>query len=283
MMLQKNPTAVLVAMFMVLIVGAPPHSAISETIAPHLDAQGRAGYEEFLNSPPHSAFVIAPGGTWSWVSGMASQLQAEESALDACATNTEQTCHLFSVDGQTVFNTDAWKSSWVLGADSTLHDGTSVGTKKGMAFPDLALNAPDGTKVSLKDFRSNVVFLHFWGSWCPPCQSEFPDLQTLYNMMAKENVVKFVLVQAREPIERSRAWAKRKEITMPLFDSGHQGRSDEEFKLSDASAVANRLLASAYPSTYVLDKKGRVVFHKSGAGHNWIEYADLLRELSKAN
>ncbi|MDH5490087.1 MAG: hypothetical protein OEX17_09195, partial [Rhodospirillaceae bacterium] len=77
-MLQKTPTAILVAMFVALMVGATPHSAISETNIPHLDAQGRAGYEEFLNSPAHSAFVIAPGGTWSWVSGMASQLQAEE-------------------------------------------------------------------------------------------------------------------------------------------------------------------------------------------------------------
>jgi len=34
----------------------------------------------------------------------------------------------------------------------------------------------DGKKVSLKDFRGNLVVLNFWASWCVPCRKEFPLL-----------------------------------------------------------------------------------------------------------
>ena len=28
----------------------------------------------------------------------------------------------------------------------------------------------------LSDFKGKVVMLNFWGTWCPPCRKEIPDL-----------------------------------------------------------------------------------------------------------
>ena len=36
------------------------------------------------------------------------------------------------------------------------------------------VNVPD---ANLADFKDKVVFLNFWGSWCPPCRAEYPSIQ----------------------------------------------------------------------------------------------------------
>ncbi|MEE9576871.1 MAG: TlpA disulfide reductase family protein, partial [Gemmatimonadota bacterium] len=34
----------------------------------------------------------------------------------------------------------------------------------------------DGGTASLADYRGQVVILNMWGTWCPPCRREIPEL-----------------------------------------------------------------------------------------------------------
>jgi len=244
----------------------------------HLSTMGKQGYLEFQDAPLHRAFAIAPGGAWAWASGNATVEVAESDALNACRQYTEQPCHLYSVDDQIVFDEAAWNTSWDLRTDQK---NAVIGTARGNEFPNLVLAAPGGRKMSLSDLRGKLVFLHFWGSWCPPCQAEFPELQVLYDSLSGDDAVAFVLVQGRESIIKSRHWAAKRDITMPLYDSGHQGREDHSFSLADGSKVADRRMATAYPTTYVLDANGLVVFHQAGPGERWLQYENMFRHLAQ--
>ena len=42
-----------------------------------------------------------------------------------------------------------------------------------------ALTDLDGNPVRLADLRGKAVWINFWASWCPPCQSETPILRDL--------------------------------------------------------------------------------------------------------
>jgi peroxiredoxin len=52
--------------------------------------------------------------------------------------------------------------------------------KVGEVAPDFEALDVFGNPVRLSQFRGHPVWLMFWGSWCPPCRAEFPDIQAAY-------------------------------------------------------------------------------------------------------
>lgn len=47
--------------------------------------------------------------------------------------------------------------------------------------PDFTMNTPEGTPMSLSEFRGKVTLVDFWASWCGPCRRENPHVVKLYN------------------------------------------------------------------------------------------------------
>jgi peroxiredoxin len=52
--------------------------------------------------------------------------------------------------------------------------------KVGDVAPDFETTDLFGNPVQLSQFHGQPVWLMFWGSWCPPCRAEFPDIQAAY-------------------------------------------------------------------------------------------------------
>jgi thiol-disulfide isomerase/thioredoxin len=49
------------------------------------------------------------------------------------------------------------------------------------------LNGP-GT-LSLRQYAGKIVVVNYWASWCPPCQIETPQFDTLYRRYKSQGVV----------------------------------------------------------------------------------------------
>jgi thiol-disulfide isomerase/thioredoxin len=190
----------------------------SDIAPPHLDETGLAGYQEFLTGGHHRAFAIAPGGAWAWVADMPDPDVAESEAIRNCSGFTEQTCNIYAIDEQVVIDRDAWAGSWGPYAGAEAAADRPVGTARGTRFPDLVVTNPDGNPVKLSDLGGRIVFLHFWGSWCAPCQVEFPELQAMHDALKGKEGIAFVFVQAREDIDRSWRWARLRGFSMPFYD-----------------------------------------------------------------
>lgn len=54
--------------------------------------------------------------------------------------------------------------------------------------PDFTITDTDGRPLSLASRRGRIILLNFWGSWCPPCQQEIPDLVRLDQEYRDRNV-----------------------------------------------------------------------------------------------
>ena len=50
---------------------------------------------------------------------------------------------------------------------------------KGVQLNAFSINTPDGKIVDFEDFRKQRVVIAYWASWCAPCVSKIPDLNSL--------------------------------------------------------------------------------------------------------
>jgi thiol-disulfide isomerase/thioredoxin len=247
---------------------------------PHVDSAGRLAYQEFAAANRHKAFVVAPGGRWVWRSDEATQAAAVQAALSDCEQATTQRCVPFAVNDEIVFDAARWPTLWAPYPTRAEAARAPVGITRGQRFFDLAFRDHDGHATTMAQLRGSVVVLHFWASWCGPCRREIPQLQELARQLGKGGGVKLVLLQVREPIANSRAWLQQQHVDLPLEDSGATAGGSGELMLADQRIVRDRELASVFPTTYVLDRQGIVLFAHAGAISDWREYVPFLRHVA---
>jgi thiol-disulfide isomerase/thioredoxin len=105
----------------------------------------------------------------------------------------------------------------------------------------------DSTTLDIATLRGKVVVLNVWGSWCPPCRKEAPELERAFLALHPRGV-EFVGIDTRDNVAAANAFVRRYEITYPsLVDDG-------QMLLAFRGAVP----ASAVPTTLVLDRRGRI-------------------------
>ena len=102
--------------------------------------------------------------------------------------------------------------------------------------------------ISSRDYRGKVVVINVWGSWCPPCRKEAPDLQAA--SVETKGVAQFVGITSKDydpaPAE---AFVRSFKITYPSI-------YDPTGKV--LLAFAGELPPSAIPSTMIIDREGRL-------------------------
>ena len=117
----------------------------------------------------------------------------------------------------------------------------SQATPENLAPDFTAVNLLTGETFSLSDFRGKIVFLNFWGSWCPPCRMEMPAFEEVYETYKDQVVVIGVGVNDSEA--NLLGFAKEKGITYPIV-------------WDRTSEVARKYRIRSLPTTYRIDQQG---------------------------
>jgi thiol-disulfide isomerase/thioredoxin len=246
----------------------------------HLDSEGQNAYREFLVASKHRAFAIAPGGTWSWKGGADTVQSASDDALQSCLDNSGQPCIIYALDDKVVFDTHAWARLWGPYLNRSEASLAHVGLNRGERFYNLAFRDASGRTMALSELQGKVVLLHFWGSWCPPCRGEIPELQQLHRILGPSSDIQMVLLQVQEGFDVSRQWMKQQHFNLPLFDSDVKSKGMDMLSLANGMKVHDRDIAAAFPTTYILDKHGVVVFSNIGPVADWSQFLPLLRDVA---
>jgi len=133
----------------------------------------------------------------------------------------------------------------------------------GRLAPEFSLQDGQG-KISLRQFRGQVVVLNFWASWCPPCIDETPSLVTMQQRL-KARGITVVGVSSDEDEQAYRRFVQEYGINFPT--------------VRDPSEKVEHLYGTVkIPETYIIDRNG-VLRRKFVSEVNW-NSPELLTYLS---
>ncbi|WP_329118921.1 TlpA family protein disulfide reductase [Streptomyces sp. NBC_01465] len=133
----------------------------------------------------------------------------------------------------------------------------TVALSKREAAPDLSGETLDGAKLDVaSDYKGKIVVLNVWGSWCPPCRAEAPNMQRVSEEL-KSKGVEFVGINTRDASKSpARAFEKDFGVEYPsLYDPA--GKLLLRFPKGS-------LNPQSVPTTIVLDKNGKIAARKAG-------------------
>jgi peroxiredoxin len=90
--------------------------------------------------------------------------------------------------------------------------------KVGEVAPDFQTEDVFGNPVRLSQFRGQPVWLMFWGSWCPPCRAEFPDIQAAYAQLEPKGLRMLGVSLRESPVDAASYAAENGATFLVLSD-----------------------------------------------------------------
>lgn len=124
-----------------------------------------------------------------------------------------------------------------------------------LAALDFTLSDLEGNDVTLSDYQGKIVFMNFWGTWCPPCQEETKHVQALYDKYKEsEDVVILTITNLTYKEESSAA------IATYMKDRNY----DFPVVVDEDGMVFYQYGVNSYPTTFMIDKEGNVFGYVKG-------------------
>lgn len=147
-----------------------------------------------------------------------------------------------------LFVTGAWLIGGRQGFDRVGTGGQHLQLlpKIGDPAPDIVAPTVAGQPVRLSDLRGQPVWLTFWGSWCPPCRSEFPEMQVAWEKALKPNGIMLLAISLDEPAEDAAGFALRNDGTFPILTDPTRSFTGAAYPISN------------FPTHILIDREGIV-------------------------
>ena len=116
--------------------------------------------------------------------------------------------------------------------------------------PPFKATSFDGSEVAINAAMDKKLYvINFWATWCPPCRAEMPELNEFAKKHAGE--VTFYAINRQEPKETVDKFLKDNGYTMPVL-------------LDLKGEAADTYKVRAIPTTYVIDRDGKILLKKIG-------------------
>lgn len=83
----------------------------------------------------------------------------------------------------------------------------------GQPVPPLTLTTFDGQQIHTADLKGKIILINFWASWCDPCKTEAPILESVWQEYKDSGEVVFLGVDYVDTEPEARAFMAAYNIT----------------------------------------------------------------------
>ena len=114
----------------------------------------------------------------------------------------------------------------------------------GFQAPDFELETFAGDRYLLSELRGRPVLINFWTSWCPPCRSEMPAIQKVYDEFQDQGfIVLGVNSTHQDNLGDAITFTQIRKLSFPIL-------------LDRDGSVGSLYEVRALPSTFFVDPQG---------------------------
>jgi thiol-disulfide isomerase/thioredoxin len=115
--------------------------------------------------------------------------------------------------------------------------------------PTFTLPDNHGNMFRLDSVFGSVIYLDFWGTWCPPCIEEIPHLEKLKNEL-KDYDIKFISIASEH---------LRKDYWLKLIKEKHLSDIQLYFENVSNGTLIKDYQTVYYPRFLIINKSGKIV------------------------
>jgi thiol-disulfide isomerase/thioredoxin len=122
----------------------------------------------------------------------------------------------------------------------------------GDAAPDkqLSLLEGDGT-AEIADYRGKWVLVNFWASWCEPCRSEAPALESFQRAHSAQGFT-VVGINLDDATDDAREFVRRYGLTYPQLRDGDGDDRRDAYGMT------------GFPESFLVDPQGKLALIRRG-------------------
>ena len=136
---------------------------------------------------------------------------------------------------------------------------------------DFTIKDLAGNKFSFGQYKSKVVFVNLWATWCGPCRAEMAGIQKLYSSIASDSI-SFVMLSLDRDTDQEKVvkYVNTKGFTFPVY--------------LPSGRLTEQLSVPSIPTTFVIGKDGRIVAKEVGTTNfNTDKFKKFLKTFKSAD
>ncbi|MFL5907197.1 MAG: TlpA family protein disulfide reductase [Solirubrobacterales bacterium] len=122
----------------------------------------------------------------------------------------------------------------------------------GDTAPDKELSRLNGPSTGeIADYRGRWVLVNFWASWCAPCKTEAPALESFHRQHAAEGFT-VLGINLDDTTQDAREFVSRYGLTYPQLRDGNGSERRDAYGMT------------GFPESFLVDPQGKLALIRRG-------------------